>query len=138
MYKVLVEKSLDIPRKQVFDALVNFGGLEKVLPDTIESLKLEGSGIGAERTIKMKDGGTVVERLDVAHEEKIFGYTITFNDALPIKNYCAVVTLEDSGNGTIARWGSNWDAGEGATDAEVVEMLEGLYGTLLDGMHLIV
>ena len=138
MYKVLVEKSLDIPRKQVFDALVNFGGLEKVLPDTIESLKLEGSGIGAERTIKMKDGGTVIERLDVAHEEKIFGYTITFTDALPIKNYCAVVTLEDSGNGTIARWGSNWDAGEGATDAEVVEMLEGLYGTLLDGMHLIV
>tara|TARA_Y100000590_G_scaffold69161_2_gene75443 strand:+ start:1760 stop:2176 length:417 start_codon:yes stop_codon:yes gene_type:complete len=138
MYKVLVEKSLDIPRKQVFDALVNFGGLEKVLPDTIESLKLEGGGIGAERTIKMKDGGTVIERLDVAHEEKIFGYTITFNDALPIKNYCAVVTLEDSGNGTIARWGSNWDAGEGATDAEVVEMLEGLYGTLLDGMHLIV
>lgn len=138
MYKVLVEKNLDIPRKNVFDALVSFGGLEKVLPDTIESLKLTGSGIGAERTIKLKEGGTVTERLDVAHDNKIFGYTITFNDALPIKNYCAVVTLEDSGSGTFVRWGSNWDAEEGSTDAEVIEMLEGLYSTLLEGMHKIV
>ena len=61
MYKVLVEKTLDMPRKKVFDALVMFGGLETLLPDMIASCEITGSGIGAVRDIKMKDGGNVVE-----------------------------------------------------------------------------
>ena len=134
MYKVLVEKTLDLPRKKAFDALVKFGGLEKILPDMLASCDVTGEGIGALREIKMKDGGTVIERLDVAHNDNIFGYTITFNDALPFKNYCAVVTLEDAGDKTIARWGSNWEA-DGATEGEIKEMLNGLYSTLLDGLH---
>ena len=137
MYQVLVEKTLDIPRKKVFDALVDFGGLDKILPDMIAALEVTGSGIGASRNVKLKDGGTVVERLDVAHNECIFAYTITFNDALPIKNYCAVVTLEDDGDKTIARWGSNWEA-DGASADEVTSMLTDLYGALLDGLHKII
>jgi len=134
MYQVLVEKTLDLPRKKAFDALVGFGGLDKILPDMISSLEVSGSGIGALRTVKLKDGGTVIERLDVAYNDCIFAYTITFNDALPFKNYCAVVTLEDDGNKTIARWGSNWDT-DGASADEVRPMLADLYGALLDGLH---
>lgn len=134
MYKVLVERTLDMPRQKAFDALVDFGGLDKLLPDVIASCEVTGTGIGAHRDIKVKEGGTIVERLDVAHDGNIFAYSITFNDALPIKNYCAVVTLEEAGGKTIARWGSNWEA-DGAPEAEVVEMLSSFYGTLLDGLH---
>jgi hypothetical protein len=134
MYKVLVEKTLDMPRKKVFDALVAFGGLDKLMPDMVGSLKVTGSGIGALRTVVLKDGGTIVERLDVAHDNSVFAYTITENDALPLKNYCAVVTLADAGNKTTARWGSNWEA-NGASDDEIKTMLSGLYATLLDGLH---
>ena len=134
MYDVMVEKTLDMPRKKIFDALVNFSGLEKILPDMIASCEVTGDGIGALRTIKMKDGGTVIERLEVAYNDSVFAYTITFNDALPFENYCAVVTLEDAGEKTIARWGSNWDA-KGATEEEIRELLNGIYATLLDGLH---
>lgn len=134
MYKVQVERTLDMPRRQVFDALVRFGGLEKLLPDMIDSLEVTGSGIGALRTVKLKGGGTVIERLDIAYDEHLFGYTITFNDAMPFENYCAVVTLEDAGNKTLARWGSNWDA-KGASEDEIKTMLTDLYGNLLDGLH---
>jgi hypothetical protein len=134
MYKVQVERIVNLPRKKVFDILVQFGGLEKLLPDMIESLELTGSGIGALRKVKLKGGGTVIERLDAAHEESLFAYTITFNDAMPFENYCAVVTLIDAGNNTIARWGSNWNA-KGASEDEIKQMLTGLYGTLLDGLH---
>ncbi len=134
MYKVLVERTLDMPRKKVFDILMQFGGLEKILPDMIGSLEVTGSGIGALRTVKLKDGGTVIERLDVGHDERVFAYTITFNDALPFENYCAVVTLEDAGAGkTKACWGSNWDA-KGVSEEEVKPMLNDLYGALLDGL----
>ena len=134
MYKALVEKTVDLPRKKLFDALMNFGGLETLMADMVASCEVTGSGIGASRDIKMKDGGRIVERLDVAYDDTVFGYSITYNDAMPFVNYCAVVTLEDSGDKTIARWGSNWNA-EGATDGEVKESLEGLYTTLLDSMH---
>ena len=137
MYQVLVEKTLDMPSKKVFDALVGFGGLEKIVPDVIDKLTVTGSGVGATRTVDLKDGGKVVERLDVAHDDSVFAYSITYNDAMPMENYCAVVTLEDDGNKTIARWGSNWDP-KGATEAEVKEMLTGLYTTLLDGFHKVV
>jgi hypothetical protein len=133
MYKVLVERTLDLPRKQVFDILVQFGGLEKLLPDMMESLEVVGSGIGALRKIKLKNGGNITERLDAAYADRLFAYTITFNDIMPFENYCAVVTLEDVGNKTIARWGSNWDA-KGASENEVKEMLTGLYGNLLEGL----
>ena len=109
-----------------------------MLPERIRSLELTGNGIGAERTIQLTEGGTIVERLDVAQDDSIFGYTMIFNDALPINNYCAVVILEDTGSGTIARWGSNWDVAEGSIDGEVKQLLEGLYTTLLDRMHLLV
>jgi len=134
MYKVLVEKTLDMPRKKVFDALVNFGGLDKLMPDMIASCDVTGEGVGAVRNIKFKDGGTVIERLDIAHDDSVFGYTILSNNAVPLKNYCAVVTLEDAGEKTVARWGSNWDA-DGATEAEVKELVTGLYGTILDGLN---
>ena len=134
MYKALVEKTVDLPRKKLFDALMNFGGLETLMADMVASCEVTGSGIGASRDIKMKDGGRIVERLDVAYDDTVFGYSITYNDAMPFENYCAVVTLEDSGDKTIARWGSNWNA-KGATDGEVKESLEGLYTTLLDSMH---
>ncbi len=133
MYKVTVERTVNLPRKQVFDLLMQFGGLEKILPDMIESLEVTGSGLGALRTVKLKGGGTVIERLDVAYDERVFGYTITFNDAMPFENYCAVVTLEDAGDKTLARWGSNWDA-KGASEDEIKPMLNDLYGALLDGL----
>lgn len=134
MYKVLVEKVLDMPRKKVFDILVQFGGLERILPDMIESLELTGSGLGALRTVKIKGGGTVIERLDAAFDQRLFAYTITFNDVMPFENYCAVVTLEDAGDKTLARWGSNWDA-KGSSEEEIKGMLTTLYGNLLDGLH---
>ncbi len=134
MYKVLVEKTVDMPRKKVFDALMDFGGLETLMPDTVASCEVTGSGIGALRNIKLKDGGRLVERIDVAFDDTVFGYSITYNDAFPFENYCAVVTLEDAGNSTVARWGSNWNA-KGATDDEVKESLVGLYNLLLDGLH---
>lgn len=134
MYKVLVEKTLDLPRKKVFDILVQFGGLEKILPEMIESVAVTGSGVGALRDVVLKGGGKVTERLDVAYDNRVFAYSIVFNDALPLENYCAVVTLEDAGAKTVARWGSNWNT-KGISDGEAVTMLTGLYSNLLSGLH---
>lgn len=136
MYKVLVEKTIPVPRKAIFDALAGFGGVEKVVPDLIKSCELHGSGIGAQRNLTLQDGGTLTERCDGAYGDSVFIYSIVANTALPVENYVSVVTLADdgNGNGTKISWGSNWDA-KGASEDEVKGALTGLYNALIDGVQ---
>ena len=105
-----------------------------ILPEAIKTCTLVGSGVGSVRNIVLADGGTVSERLEMAHNQSVFAYSITANTALPVENYFACVTLADGANGsTDVVWASNWTA-KGATEAEIKPMLEGLYTALLDGI----
>lgn len=132
-YDALVEKEIAVPRAKVFAALMDFGGVKKLLGDAVQSCESIGEGVGAERTIVLGDGGKVVERLEVAHDEAVFAYSILENNALPVTNYFAAVTLHDTPKGTVVAWGSNWKA-QGASDDEVRGALEGLYTALIDGI----
>ena len=133
-YDALVERNLALPRAKIFAALMDFGGVKKLLPEAVASCELMGSGVGAVRTIKLAAGGGVSERLEVAHDNSVFAYSIIANDALPVDNYFACVTLTDNGaGGTNVAWGSNWKP-KGAPESEIRGMLEGLYGALLDGI----
>lgn len=134
-YDALVERKLSLPRSEIFAMLTDFGGIGQLLPDTVASCECVGEGVGALRTIALAEGGTVVERMDVAHDDTVFAYSIISNDALPIENYCAVVTLEDVPGGTAVRYGSNWNPTGDAEDEEVRGLLEGLYGAILDAME---
>ena len=133
-YKVEVKKNVALSRAKVFAALTDFGGVAKILPDALKSCELVGSGIGCVRNIELADGGKVSERMDMAHNESVFAYSITANTALPVDNYFACVTLADGANGsTDVVWASNWTA-KGAPESDIKPMLEGLYGALLDGI----
>ncbi len=133
-YNVEVKKNLALSRAKVFAALTDFGGVAKILPDAIKSCELVGSGIGSVRNIVLADGGKVSERLEMAHDQRVFAYSITANNALPVENYFACVTLADGANGsTDVVWASNWTA-KGTPESDIKAMLEGLYTALLDGI----
>lgn len=133
-YNVEVKKNVALSRAKVFAALTDFGGVAKILPEAIKSCNLVGSGVGSVRNIVLADGGTVSERLEMAHNQSVFAYSITANTALPVENYFACVTLADGANGsTDVVWASNWTA-KGAPESDIKPMLEGLYTALLDGI----
>ena len=133
-YDALVERNIAKPRAEVFAALCDFGGVKKILPDAIKSCELAGEGVGSVRTIVLADGGKVTERLEVAHEQSVFVYSILENNALPLEHYCAVVILSDTANGgTSISYGSNWTP-KGASEDELRSMLEGLYNAIVDGL----
>lgn len=135
-YDALVERNLSTPRADVFAALHDFGGIDKLLPDAFDSVECIGEGVGAVRTLKMAgDSGTIIERMEIAHEQSIFGYSITFNDAMPMENYCATVILSDTGNGgTAVSYGSNWDP-KGISEDEMRGNLEDLYNAILGAIE---
>lgn len=134
-YSVLVEKTIPVSRAKVFAALTDFGGIAKLVPDLIESIKLQGSGVGALRTITLKGTpGTVVERLESAFDGRLFSYSIVAECPLPFEHYHAVVELADAPNGGCqVKYGSNWVA-KGASLDEVKGLLTGLYSTIIDNI----
>lgn len=133
-YDALVERNIAKPRAKIFAALCDFGGVKKILPDAIKSCELAGEGVGSVRTIVLADGGRVTERLEIAHDNTVFAYSILENNAMPLEHYCAVVTLADTANGgTSVSYGSNWTP-KGASEEELRASLEGLYNAILDGI----
>ena len=134
-YAVVVEKTVPISRRRFFAELMDFGGVAKLSPEAVDGVTCEGEGLGAVRTVHIKGlPGPVVERLDVASDERIFAYSIINETALPLERYIAVVELADApGGGCVVRWGSNWIA-KGQAEANVRKMLTQLYTTLIDGI----
>ncbi|MDP6184207.1 MAG: SRPBCC family protein [Gammaproteobacteria bacterium] len=134
-YDALIERKVSAPRAKVFGAFYDFNGIGKLLPDAIASCECIGEGVGAVRTLKMAEGGTIVERMEIAHEGSVFGYSITSNDALPLENYCAIVMLADnSDGGTSVTYGSNWDP-KGIEEDEMRKTLEDFYHAILDAIE---
>ena len=136
-YKANFEVDVKSSRQTVFAALMDFGGIDKLLPEgAIVSLECEGSGIGAVRTIQLGEPsgfpGEVIERLDVAYDEKVFAYSIMGTPSLPIDDYVAVVELSDNDDGGChVKWCSNWVTTGGMSEQEMAPTLAGLYEAIL-------
>ncbi len=134
-YSILVEKTIPVSRAKVFAALTNFGGINKLVP-TIESVTLQGSGVGALRTIILKGfKGTIVERLEVAFDGRLFSYSIVAESPLPFEHYHAVIELADAPNGgCLVKYACNCDAKGTSSPDEVKGFLTPLYNTIIDNI----
>ncbi len=137
-YATLVERTIPVSRSKVFAEFADFAGLNKYLPDVIQSIRLEGEGIGALRIINLKPEtgfpGVVVERVETLFDERVFSYSIVGKPAIPVDNYVAVVELRDAPNGgCVVRYGSNWTP-DGATEREINDFLENVYNTICNGI----
>lgn len=92
------EKTLQMQSSSVWGKLVAFGGTEKFVPDLIEKVDVEGSGIGAIRTIYIKGGGIISEKLTAIDEMNRVMKFIILSTPMPVHNYEGVFSVEDSGN----------------------------------------
>ena len=133
-YTVSVQREIDLSRKFVFDALNDFCGIKKLLPDMIDSVECSGSGIGMLRNITLQGGGKVIERLEISRDDDLFGYSIIENDALPLKDYFAFVELKTTlATKTKITYQSNFRA-TGDDSDEMTGAITQLYNSIIDGI----
>ena len=136
-YKASYEVDVKSSRQKVFAALMDFGGIGKLLPEgAVISVDLAGEGVGAIRTIQLGEPsgfpGEVIERLDVAYQEKVFAYSIMGVPSLPLDDYVAVVELSDNDDGGChVKWTSNWVTTGDMNEQEMAAALTPLYGAIL-------
>ena len=95
MAEAKVVKDIQAPAAEVWAQLADFGGIKAGGP--IESVSVEGEGVGMVRTLVM-GGASVVERLEEHDAERLtFTYAIINEDSpLPFDNYSATVNLTDN------------------------------------------
>jgi hypothetical protein len=134
MMTVQVRERINAAADVVFKDISDFGNLTRLA--VIESCTVEGSGVGAVRTVTFtnKNLGVVVERLESYDPStRTLSYRIINDDCLlPVENYLATVkVLEDSPQACILEWGSVFTP-RGASEQEVRPMFEGFYQEAID------
>lgn len=134
MTKVSMKTSLNAAAEEVWKAISDFNGLPKFVASIVNS-KMEGSGIGAVRTLTLQDSGPpIVERLENQDDQnRSLSYSIV-ESPLPLEDYLATVEVRNlSENHCQVVWSSTFEP-KGATEEEAKKIVEGVYSAAFDGL----
>ena len=117
----------------IWKDISDFQGVDRYLA-MITSSKMEGSGVGALRTLTA-DAGVIVERLESLDEQsKTLSYSFV-DSPIPISGYLATMQVRDTGDGQCeVTWSSVFEPA-GITEAEAKELIEGAYSMGFDGLR---
>lgn len=95
--------------------------------------KCELSADGKRRTLSLKGGGTIVEKLvklDAAHHS--YTYAIV-SSPLPVAHYRSTISVSAKGAGSVVKWVGKYEA-KGAGDADAKKVIDGIYDSGLKAL----
>lgn len=133
MAEVCMAATINASPDDVWRVVSDFGGIDNIL-DVVQSVTIEGSGVGALRTLTMQDGAHVVERLDSQDDQaRTLSYSIV-SSPLPIEDYAATMSVREiSTHECELTWSSTFRA-SGTTEAAAKELVEGIYAAGFAGL----
>lgn len=130
MSDVAVKQEFSSSADAVFKELADFGGIGAWAPGVV-SCKLEGSGIGAVRSVEMPGGVVMEERLEALDDsQRTLSYSI-IGGPLPVDNYLATIKVSEVGDGCRVDWSASFDAPEGVPAEGVAGGVSGAYSGML-------
>ena len=134
-----LQRTVNAPRQYVWDQLNDFSKIGVLLPQAIERVECNTSGIGAIRHVFLKEEsgypGEVIERYDGLVEGRAHIYSVLGECCLPFVDYVACVNLDDTDDGqTALTWNSNWNEIDMPAE-ELSGLLEGLYSLICDNIE---
>ena len=126
MYKAISSAPVEVSWKKVGD----FCGIASWHP-AIEKCELsEGGKI---RTLSLKGGGTIVERL-VSRDDNSHSYTYEIvSGPLPVTDYVSTIKVTGDGSGSSIVWTGTYKA-KGASDAYAQKTIDGVYKAGVDAL----
>jgi hypothetical protein len=124
--------SVPVPPAQAF-AFVNYFGDASWVPGTARC-EVEGTGVGALRSITTVDGVELKERLET-FDAGAHRYSYRLIEApTPLKDYVSTVEVVAEGTGSRITWKASFEApAEGAEG--IRGALDGLFRTAMDGLR---
>ena len=125
--EVRVIEEIAAPAARVWALIRGFGDLLQ-WADGLESCQLEGSGIGAVRTVGLPGGLRLQERLESYDEAgRSFSYAIIGKSPLPFRDYLSKVQLREAGPARCEiTWEGRFDPKPGS-EASSQTLVRGIY-----------
>ncbi len=113
-------------------AIGDFCGIGDWHP-VVAKCELSRHGGATLRTLSLKGGGTIVEKL-VKWNDARHSYTYQIVDSpLPVAHYRSTISVAKGAKGTTISWIGSFDA-KGAPDDKAREVIEGVYTSGLDSL----
>jgi len=134
MSKVSMSTRINASADQVWKVLRDFNGLP-VFIAAIKKSTMEGSGVGALRTLTIEGGGPpIVEKLEKFDDQaKTLSYSIV-TSPLPVTEYFSTVEVTDLGPGQCElKWYSTFQPKD-VPEPEAVKIVEGVYSGAFEGL----
>ncbi|MBW2591968.1 MAG: SRPBCC family protein [Deltaproteobacteria bacterium] len=133
MTHVSMKTTLNAAAEQVWRTVSDFNGLDKFV-GAVASSSVNGTGIGAERTLSLQDGGRIVEKLvRLDNDTRTLQYSIV-SSPLPVKNYISKITIKKLGRSQCEiTWSSTFYA-KGIPEKEAEKVIEGIYAMGFKGL----
>ncbi len=86
------------------------------------------------RTLSLKGGGTIEERL-LKWNNKGMNYTYTIvSSPLPVTHYISTIKVVPDGSGSDAIWTGKYKAKKGTSDADAKKAIDGIYKAGMDSL----
>lgn len=127
MTEVKVSETIAAPAAKVWELLGDFGGVMKWGGSMMQSCTVEGSGIGAVRTIGL--GAISLQERCEAYDaaDRALTYSIIGKNPLPLKNYVSTCQVVETGPGECrVDWCGSFEP-DGATEEQTQGMVRGIY-----------
>ncbi|MGC9964263.1 MAG: SRPBCC family protein [Syntrophobacteraceae bacterium] len=134
MSKVSMSTRINASADKVWKPLRDFNGLP-VFIAAIKKSTMEGSGVGALRTLTIEGGGPpIVEKLEKFDDQaKTLSYSIV-TSPLPVTEYFSTVEVTDLGPGQCElKWYSTFQPKD-VPEPEAVKIVEGVYSGAFEGL----
>jgi Polyketide cyclase / dehydrase and lipid transport len=134
MSKVSMKTTVRAAADKVWKTISDFNGLPKFVAAITHS-SIEGSGVGAVRTLTLAGGGPpVVEKLERWDAKtRTLTYSIV-KSPLPLENYFSTMEVLDLGKDKCElKWSSTFEP-KGASEAEAKKIVEGVYSAGFEGL----
>lgn len=134
---VVVSKSVEIKGKTPAQVMEKFGAFCAIGQWHPALAKCEESKEGNDqfRTLHLKDGGAIKEKLSKIGEEG-YSYKIV-GGPLPVKDYMATFSIkkDDDGDDDVkVSWVASFQAAQGKTEAEAKAVMEGIFDSGLKSL----
>lgn len=121
---------------EVWDKIVAFGGTQKYVPSLIDNVTVQGTGLGAVRTIQLHGGGAITERLTHIDSSSQLMKYIILSTPMPIQQYEAstqVSALDD--NTCEVRFESSYEVSED-NHQEINTIIKKFQEEFISNLHL--
>jgi carbon monoxide dehydrogenase subunit G len=128
MSKVTISEKVAAPAAEVWELLGDFGGLARWCGPVLQSCTVEGSGVGAVRTVGLPDGNSIRERLEgLDSSRRTLSYSIVGKSPIPVRDYLATCRVVETGPSECrVDWEGHFEP-DGVSDEEAQRMVGSSY-----------